>query len=505
MPAPALTRVRAASFGLLLVFAAFFVLTSWSRIDAPFADSDEGINGAVWGAGSRSLREQGIVDSRFGGVRIDGSKYATHPPLIVVGTAVAEGVAGEHPWTTRAAAWLGAVATIPLLYALVRSLGLSEINATATTVGALGCHMFLVYGPMLDTMVVAFPFALATALAWHRRWRHERPFTWWATGLLALATGLAGWQGLFLVGLCALSLAARAARRGARAAADAAPFAVGALVALVLTLGWTVWTHGDLDVLAGKLGRRSGAHTTIGQMVDFQMPWLSQLLGLGLVMVLVCVVALRARRFRPLAALSLASVVLYALALREGSGGHQYWNYWGLLPAAVGLAYLLDLIEAHLGRAAMGPRPPGARPASSPGWMSGAAALALVAVLVLANLSQRDDARALIVAGQVPLRLVASSALAPGQAELPYVGEPYRPDDWLRYRGGPPGRPLLGPDDLLTLARDHPDFVVLVLGSCASPDPTAICRGLTSTGRRDGDGPPRIVRADTLAARLLQS
>jgi hypothetical protein len=475
-------RVRVLGIGMLVLLGIGFLVTSWSRIDAPFADSDEGINGAVWGAATRSLREQGIVASRFGGVRLDGSKYATHPPLLVAETAVIEAVAGEHPWSTRAAAWLGALATIPLLYALIRSLALDEVTAAAATVGALACHMFLTYGSMLDTMVVAFPFALAAALAWHRRWLDDRPFPLWLTALLASLAGLAGWQGIFLVGLCGAALLARFRSRGRSAALEALPFVIGGIVSLALTLGWARWTHGSLDVLQDKLTRRSGANTSIGDMVSFQLPWLGQLLGVGLLAAIVCVASLRSKRFRPLAGLALASVVLYALALREGSGGHQYWNYWALLPAAIGLAYVLDLRARRFGAVAV---------------------VVLVGVLAVANLVQRDQAGELIAEGQRPYDLVAATTLAPGQSDVPYLAEPYRPDDWLRYRGAPLGRPLLHPDDLRTLARDHPDFLVLLLGTCASPDPTGLCQQLTFPAGSPADTvAPRMESAGALAARL---
>ena len=128
----------------------------------------------------------------------------------------------------------------------------------------------------------------------------------------------------------------------------------------------------------------------------------------------------------------------------------------------------------------------------------------LVGLLAAANLVQRDQAGDLIAEGQRPYELVASTPLPPGQADLPYLAEPYRPDDWLRYRGGPLGRPLLHRSDLETLARDHPDFLVLVLGTCASPDPTGICEQLTFRGTPPGTDTvkPRMEPAATLAAEL---
>jgi hypothetical protein len=504
-------RERAVAIGLLVLLGVAFVAGGWSRIDAPFGDSDEGINGAVWGAGSRALRTDGIVDSRFGGIRADGTRYATHPPLIVAETAVVEAVAGEHPWTTRAPAWLGALATIPLLFLLVRRVGLEDVPAAAVTVAALGCHLFLTYGSMLDTMVVALPFAVGLVLLWHQRWeastrqgsdgdraaggtaspsastaaggstdepsgpgRASPPL--WAVGAAAVFTALAGWQGLFLVGLCAAAWLFRLRSRRGDAVREMAPLVVGGAAALALTLGWSVWVHGGFDVLSDKLTRRSGEGTSLAGMVGFQLPWLGQLLGLGLLGLVACVVALRDRRLRPLAAVCLGSVVLYDLALREGAGGHQYWSYWAVLPAAVGLAVAARAAGRRYGTLAP---------------------LVLAVVVLVGNVVQPDRPAELIADGVAAYRLVDRTTLPQGQTDIPYVAEPYRIDDWLRYRGGPPGHPLFNADDLRTLAAAHPDVLVLVLGTCASPDPAGICDRLARPPSH-----PRFARADALVAQL---
>lgn len=493
-PATRATRVPVVVAGLLLATLAIaFLASAWPHITAPFGDSDEGINGAVWGFDARAVRELGPIESRFGGVRTDHTKYATHPPGIVAETAVIETIVGEHGWSTRAPAWLGAIATIALLFLLLRALGLEPIVAAAATVAALACHMLFVYGAMLDTMVTAFPFALGLIIVWYRQWTDQRETKAWWVFALSTLTALGGWQACFLVGLCALAVAARA-----RASKDwfikAIPYAAGLVVGVVLTLGWAKWTYGNFDVLNDKFLRRSGGSepVSMGDMIDFQLPWLSQLLGVGFFGWFACLASLRDRRYRPLAALSLVCVIGYALILREGSGGHQYWNYWGLLPAAVGIAYVLEALTRLLRE----------RFAPSDAMIT-AVALALTLVVAAINFSRPNHAAEFIDDGIRVYDLVASTQLAPGQTDLPYIAEPYRVDDWLRYRGGPSGRPLMNADDLRSLARDHPDYRVLVLGSCASPDVTGICNVLTfGLAATDTPVPPRFESAKVLADRL---
>jgi hypothetical protein len=472
---------------LLGLLAVGFLVTAWPRISGPIADSDDGINAAVWGFDSRALRELGPIDSRLGGVRTDGTKYATHPPLIVVEAALIERVVGEHPWSTRAAAWLGSLAAIVLLFCLLRELGLGPPVAAAATVAACAGHMLFVYGAMLDTMVTSFPFALGVAWVWYREWEGRSTPPAWAILLLASVACLGGWQATFLVGLCGVATLARV-RQDRAALGRSVPYLAGVVIGVGLTLAWGYWVYGSFSVLNDKLIRRTGGDgATITGMVDFQLPWLAQLLGLGFLAWGACSVSLRDKRFRPLAALSLTSVIVYAVLLKEGSGGHQYWNYWGLLPATIGMGYAFGALARALRRRAR------QRPA-----LQVAVVIGVMALVVAVNLTRPNQAADLIRDGYRPYDLVASTPLAPGQTELTYVAEPYRIDDWIRYRGGPKVRPLQSADDLRALAAAHPDDKVLLLGSCAEPDPTTICAPLNE---RSADA-PRITTASELAALL---
>jgi hypothetical protein len=362
--------------------------------------------------------------------------------------------------------------------------------------------MWLVYGVMVDTMIIALPFALAVLVVWHRQWTGQRtPSGATVFGLAALAS-LGGWQAVTLCGLCGVAAFFRPAPPRAAGelpaeepgrVARALPYLLGAAVGVAVTMAWARWTYGSLEPLFAKFTKRSGesSSVSIADMISFQLPWLGQLLGLGLFAWIACAVAIRDLRFRGLAAMSLASVILYALVFRDGSGGHQYWNYWGLLPAAVGFAYVFDAVATALRR----------RKVSANARIAALVAAALFVAGL--NLSQPDQARELIVAGAAPVELVAAARFPDGQDTLPYVAEPYRADDWLRYNRLPAGDPILDADELRRLAADHPDHLVLLLGSCAEPDPTGICSTLTF-----GDDPaaemvpPRLETAAALAARL---
>ncbi len=473
-----------------------FVTASWRHITGPFGDSDEGINGAVWAYNARSLREMGVVDSRLGGRRLDGTAYATHPPLLVVTTAGLETVAGEREAVSRASAWLASLAAIPLLYALGRRAGLRPLAAAAGTVTACATPMFFVYGLMLDTPVTSLPYGLAVALLWYADWTTgdgggaARPPRVLAA-VLSLLAGLAGWQAAFLTGLCALSLAARAVRQGPAQLRRAVPYAVGGAAGVVLSLAWTSWAHDGFDVLRDKLGRRTGAAGVgLVDVVSFQLPWMAQLLGLTIVGIVACAVALRDRKVRPIAALALTAAFGYAAIFKEAAAGHQYWLYWELFPAAIGMAWLTERVLRDLGAGSAPPR----------------AAIALTAGLCLAiggyNLLKGNSAEPLITDGYAAVDAVRS--MPDTGRPLTYVGEEYRADPYVTYYTGRSARFLTSADDLAALAGEHPEEPVLLLGVCNDANPShAFCT--TATGRaRAGDErvAPRVVTAAELQAEL---
>jgi len=499
------TRSRGEIVALVVVAltaAAFLALAS-GRINARFGDSDDGINAAVWSANARALRDLGPLESHLGGRREDGTRYATHPPTIVVATAVAQAVAGDHPWSSRAPAWVATVVALALLYGLGRRAGFGPA-AAAGAVAAVGLSpMVLNYGPMLDTPVICLPFGLVVAGLWYRSWRDDQPVAaGWIVGAGVLA-GLTGWQAAVLTALCAISLAAsglrhRSTPEGRRALIAAVPFLVGGAIGVGLSLSWSWWVYGDFHTLATKFGARSGSSggVGVGDMVSFQVPWLFNLLGLSSIGLVGCVVALRDRRVRPLAAMALTSVGLYAVIFRQAAAGHQYWNYWAVFPAAIGWGYLLQLLLVAL-------RQPGETGASRGAV---AAVSVVVAAVCLFNVVRPNQAAGYITDGQRAADLVGAATFPSDQTSVPYIGQPYRPDAWIAYNTHRTPVAVTSEDQLRALAATSPDVLVLVLGSCDATDPSyAFCASIVTPGDPQGatdNHPPQLLPASELVYRI---
>jgi 4-amino-4-deoxy-L-arabinose transferase-like glycosyltransferase len=473
---------EAVGLALALGAALLLLVLAWPRITAPFGDSDEGINGAVWATNSRALREAGPWTSKLGGERLDGTEYATHPPFIVVSTALAETIGGEHEWASRAPAWLASLAAIGLLYALLRGAGVGPPAAGAAAAATALTPMFFTYGFMLDTPVVSLPFGVAVLLLWFAQWRAPAGARAWHPAAIAAVcalAALAGWQAAVLVGLAGLTLVVRGHDDWRRALTDALPFLAGGAVGLGLSLSWSWWVYGDFSTLSDKFFRRSGESNSVGvgDMVSFQIPWLTQLLGLGLVGFGGCVAALWDRRFRPLAATGLAIVVVYAVAFRQAAAGHQYWNYWALVPCAIGFGWLFDRVARDLRARAVLPTLVGV--------------CALIAIINLAVLD--DDARRYVDDGHEVAELVVDQSFPDDQRVVPYLGQPYRPDAWLAYYTDRSPRVLSSSDQLDAMVAERPDDIVVVLGWCDDDPGAALCRSVVGPDPSTADHyqPPR--------------
>jgi hypothetical protein len=343
---------------MLVLFAVFFLARAWPQIVGPFGDSHDGRNGSTWSLASRAVRDDGLLASHGGSHLADRDEtYAHHPPLIIAETAVAESAAGEAPAVSRAAAWIGSLITLALVYVLLRRRGLHPIACAAAIVFAFGSQMFFVYGSMLDTLQTSLPFAAAFLVVWCDRRPGDAKTNWPVVVLGALLT-LASWEGALLVTAAATSDAVQRWRRDRRVSVP--PPACGLFIGLALTVGWLWWADGSLRPIADQFLVRSGESGVAPRFRDFvqaQQVYLHRTFPvLALIVALPGVVlALRDHRLRRLAAVVVVTTAIYPIAMRDAAFHHDYWNYWLLLTFAlafVALAQAVIDVAARHGRRA---------------------------------------------------------------------------------------------------------------------------------------------------------
>lgn len=440
---------------LVLLACLLFLGYGARMIVAPFGDSHDGRNGGLWAVASRALREDGPVRSRLGTRAPEHGIYANHPPLIVVETAVAEALGAGSRAATRAPAWLGSLVALGLLAALLRGRGLAPGAVGIAVLLTAAMPMFLVFGTMLDTPVTSLPFGLAVLLLWDRA-RQGRPVRRTLVALVVALAVLAGWQSLLVAAVVASWALIRLVRdRDRRRRSFELPFIVGALVGAAALLVWLWWAFGGtvrplVDAYLTRAGQ--GAQpVALADLLREQRKDLGAMFGLvGLLGLVGIGVALARRPTRALATVALALTVPYPLVLRTGAMNHEYWDYWFLLPVAVGLAAGADFLMHRLG---------GER-------FVVAGACALSGVLALGAWLEPGPAgwgaRRGVAAGE----LAQAAALAPGQEYAWYAGAVGEEAHWL----GLATRRLVryvAFEDAGRLAVERPgDLVLLALAAC---------------------------------------
>lgn len=107
--------------------------------------------------------------------------YVHHPPLLPLLVTGTFGVFGEHEWAARLVPVVASLATVILLWLLLRDLA----GERAATLGAavMACQPMLLYiGQMVNFEPVTLPVMLAVLLCYRRQWRRAM--------LACLAVGL---------------------------------------------------------------------------------------------------------------------------------------------------------------------------------------------------------------------------------------------------------------------------------------------------------------------------
>jgi 4-amino-4-deoxy-L-arabinose transferase-like glycosyltransferase len=323
--------------------ALVFLIDAAPRISMPFGGSHDGRNAALWASGARSIAENGLEASRLGAVADERETYAHHPPGIYLETAATRAIGGDSETALRAPAWLGSLASIGLLWFLLRELGGSRVATSSALALAVGSPMFLLYGPMLNHEALSLPFAIAALLILARA-RHGNRDSPWLAGFVGLAAALLSWEGVMLaIAIGAIELVRwwRTRRLDPATAAMTAASAAG----LGLTVLWLWWANGGFAEMGTAYTRRAGSHGFgAADFVSSQITYLrwafpvwSLVLGaLGLL------IALRRGRDLPVVAVAAGVPAVYLVGFLSGSYYHTYWNFWLVIVVAIGVVTVAD-------------------------------------------------------------------------------------------------------------------------------------------------------------------
>lgn len=451
------TLLAAVVLGALVVG---LVVSAHHRVTMAFGDSPDGRNAGVWAEHSRSLREQGPLETRMGTRAVVGdttTTYATHPPLIIVEAAMAEGVLGERPWVTRLPAWAGSLAALVLAFLLLRECRVRRLPAAVGVALGFGCPMFATYGTMLDTAMVGLPFGIAVLWLWQRG-RAGRPPPPPVVILVTVLAALSSWLGLVTAVLVAGATLLPWARGRLRKAPVAAPrlgFVVGAAMGTGLVVLWIAWAYGSLGPLADQFLVRSGKGEEAGGVgtliATLQFFWARVFRPWQLLLAIPAfVAAAQSRHSRAVAVVAFATLGLWIAGLRNGAIVHDYWGYWMVLPLALGIGVIAEAALTACDHV----RGAGLRRLGPVALAGAAAILGLVGAVAGSTPGPSPEG------GQDAGQLLAEAVYPPTQRRAWVLDAGQHDIPWVTYQSGLP-MAAVHPDSLADLAARAPNELVL--------------------------------------------
>ncbi|MGH9254308.1 MAG: hypothetical protein ACRD3C_07035, partial [Vicinamibacterales bacterium] len=315
------------------------------RLAAPFGPSHDGFNAALYMSGGRAILEEGPLASRLGAsvptLAGDRIVYAHHPPLVYVANALALAAVPRAELAARLSAIVFSLLVLVLVVALLARSELSSGPAAVGLLAAFATPMFLMFGAVSEPHVLGLAPMTALVLLWRQVKNGSSVPSWGLASLAALAT-LTSWQAALFATIVAVVLFLVDRRRQAALAV-----LVGVVVPAVMIAGWIVWAYdGDLRAFLSRAIHRVGAGTglvTFREMVRQQMAYFADLFPVGgWLVVPAAAFGLTDHRTRSIVAVSLGTVILYALLFSNGAYDHNYWLYSILLPLTLGAAAAAD-------------------------------------------------------------------------------------------------------------------------------------------------------------------
>jgi hypothetical protein len=439
--------------GALLLICLLPLLKGTMLLTAPFGDSHDGRNGAVWAAGSEALRGDPI-GSRLGAERLDGTTYANHPPGILAVVATAELVGGDRPAAARGAMLVALWSAIVLLYLLLRAVGLPTWTALVGCAALAVTPMVRSYGSMVDTPMLALPLFVAVLLVVVSAADRDRLAGW---QLAVLVAGpLVSWQLVLLEGLVLVGMALDRHRRRHLPGAGAA-VAVGT----ALTFSWLLWAHGSFGPMVDVFVRRSGMEegNVYGPRAAIDLQWWAAKTFLGPLIwfvpaCIVWAVLHPTNRRRWVGGLAVIGVLAYMLAMSHGAAIHDYWNYWLVVAAALGAAGAVEWLYHVLRSTSFGPA------------VRVTATVLSVAVVLGATYSRTAIHEIVNVSSAFAGAALDRADLPAGQDALWLLAEFKTDDSWVTEGARPPTAHLTEAAYDRAVADGRGHEIVLVSSSC---------------------------------------
>ena len=337
---------------------ALIVLVAWlPDLNLPLGDSDDGRLLARFGMAARNFWELGPVESGFGarvdpyirgeyGIEpgaaapVEATTYAHHPPFQVFVTILSVGLFGDNPAALRIVGFLVGAATVLLMAAVGRTLGLAWTPILIALGAVAATGFFFVYGRMGGGFSL---IAASVAIIAHLRKAHDPPgWVLAGAGVLSFLTAMQSWIAIAALGLAVIWLFAAKGRSAATWWV-----AIGALAGLAVTGGWLL-ANTPTDELARQVNVRvDAAGFSLGEFLARQWRFAGELTPVWLRVLAPFALAagLLDRRTRVPVAITLGVAAALTFGLSQGAWVHRLWNFPWLAPITIGSMALCDMVR----------------------------------------------------------------------------------------------------------------------------------------------------------------
>ena len=349
------SKIWVALFAAVLIWLA--LVLSW-EIRRPWIDGVD-YNGAVWSQAAHNILRAGLTETAggssgfyFGPLPIPSwGYYLHHPPLLHLTITFLFAILGEHEWVARLVPIGCSLASVVILWLLVRSCAGAR-TATLSAAVFASLPMQLTYGSMVNFEPCVLMLMLAALLC--LRWHHLSGETKWKYGALGLIlVGLwVDWaMYLFVVALCACwLLRSKGGDRRFAAIIFLSTLVSGALYLLRIRLLRPDAWQSLSDAFMVRLGTGKGGYFTEAQWLTRMGETLATyFLPVGLILGAIGAAVLwRARSREGFQWLWRASLVIVVMDLlfvglfQNVSYIHQYSAFYFLAPLSIAAGIALD-------------------------------------------------------------------------------------------------------------------------------------------------------------------
>ena len=360
VPSMRVTQIQRA-MALLFICSVPFWFSAPTLLDS-YGQTEEGVNNAIWALGARNIIRNGLWRAKLGAVvtpfpGAGGGIYAHHPPLPIWASGLLQLVT-DREYAPRVLALVLVGVSLALLFSILRQYVSEETSLLSVALVTLSTFV-LTYSRMLTTLTMATPLFILLLRSVLRRARGESS---WGIGTLLNIAALvfSSWDGVIGAATLVTALSAIELRDAYR---NHLPFgrwlrtlspAVTFLLMLCLVFAYLINANGSAwELLGVALWRGGVSEFPLRMLIRREIVYTGNGVGWATVALMAAAAVWgwqtpRGRQLLVATVLAAAPGLGMVMLFRNGALNHEFWGYNLFIPAAFGLAIVIERFKTNL-------------------------------------------------------------------------------------------------------------------------------------------------------------